>query len=596
MTHPWHIWTVFGLCLGVVLAAMGWISMTIVRLDRAEALAMQHADREEVIRLALWRMDSALGPLVSQVSGLPYFVYKPFYPADRGYTQMFNEAKPAEISLPSPLLTHESPYILLYFQFGPDGQLVSPQVPTGDTRDLAEAAYTTGEKIETAASRLAELRRVIDPDTLLAALPSGTSPALAMAWPPERAEPLLPAQQAHRAQSANEQIQVQRLRSAAERQARVQQQLEMNTANVELGNFLLGPAGVTGGAIKPLWFGDVLLLARRVSVRGEEYVQGCWLDWPRVKQWLCAEVRDLLPKAQLEPIRSEPPADDVALLAALPAKLVPGEVPTYSGQPTSPLRASLLVAWVCVLLAAIAVASLLVGTVSLSERRATFVSAVTHEMRTPLTTFRMYTDMLLKDMIPSEEKRRRYLTTLRTEAHRLGHLVENVLAYARLERSRDRQPLERLTLRELTNRVKDRLTARVDQAEMKLMVEVDESVSQQRVRVDTSAVEQILFNLVDNACKYATAGSERLIHLEASYQAGQSAIQVRDHGPGVSETDLRRLFRPFCKSARDAANSSPGVGLGLALSRRLARSMGGDLRLNEGYEGGAGFVLTLPTA
>jgi C4-dicarboxylate-specific signal transduction histidine kinase len=55
----------------------------------------------------------------------------------------------------------------------------------------------------------------------------------------------------------------------------------------------------------------------------------------------------------------------------------------------------------------------------------------------------------------------------------------------------------------------------------------------------------------------------------------------------------RRLFRPFCESARDAANSAPGVGLGLALSRRLARSMGGDLRLNEDYKGGANFVLTL---
>ena len=73
---------------------------------------------------------------------------------------------------------------------------------------------------------------------------------------------------------------------------------------------------------------------------------------------------------------------------------------------------------------------------SLSERRGAFVSAVTHELRTPLTTLRMYTEMLADGMVPDEPRRRSYLQTLRAEADRLGHLVENVLAYSRLERNR----------------------------------------------------------------------------------------------------------------------------------------------------------------
>jgi signal transduction histidine kinase len=70
-------------------------------------------------------------------------------------------------------------------------------------------------------------------------------------------------------------------------------------------------------------------------------------------------------------------------------------------------------------------------------------------------------------------------------------------------------------------------------------------------------------------------------------------LSVRDHGPGVSKPS-RRLFRSFSKSAREAAHSAPGIGLGLALSRRLARGMGGDLRLERCPEEGASFVLTLP--
>ena len=96
----------------------------------------------------------------------------------------------------------------------------------------------------------------------------------------------------------------------------------------------------------------------------------------------------------------------------------------------SPIFLSLGIAWACVLLAATAVAGLLAGVMRLSARRASFVSAVTHELRTPLTTFQMYAEMLADGMVPEESKQKEYLATLRAEAGRLIHLVENVLAYA----------------------------------------------------------------------------------------------------------------------------------------------------------------------
>jgi len=108
-------------------------------------------------------------------------------------------------------------------------------------------------------------------------------------------------------------------------------------------------------------------------------------------------------------------------------------------------------------------------------------------------------------------------------------------------------------------------------------------------------VEQILFNLVDNACKYAAPGAaEKIIHLDALPGGKFAMLRVRDHGQGISEQGARTLFQPFSKSAHEAAHSAPGVGLGLALCRRLSRSMGGDLRLDRLVKGGACFVLTLP--
>jgi len=173
--------------------------------------------------------------------------------------------------------------------------------------------------------------------------------------------------------------------------------------------------------------------------------------------------------------------------------------------------------------------------------------------------------------------------------------VENVLAYARLERGSARNRVESVRLSDLIERTKLRLIQRAGQAGMDLTVDGEENALATVVHVDVSAVEQILFNLVDNACKYAAPGAaEKIIHLEALPGGKFAMLRVRDHGQGISEQGARTLFQPFSKSAHEAAHSAPGVGLGLALCRRLSRSMGGDLRLDLLVKGGACFVLTLP--
>jgi signal transduction histidine kinase len=232
----------------------------------------------------------------------------------------------------------------------------------------------------------------------------------------------------------------------------------------------------------------------------------------------------------------------------------------------------------------------------LSARRASFVTAVTHELRTPLTTFQMYAEMLAEDMVPDEARRKEYLKTLRAEAVRLTHLVENVLAYARLERGRLDRRLQTISLGELVGSMQNRLADRAAQAGMELLVEHGETTDGILVRTNVSAVEQILFNLVDNACKYASSASDKRICLTLREDGGVAVVQVEDHGAGIAPEMRRRLFHSFSKTAKEAAHSAPGVGLGLALSRRLARDLGGELRYREASADGACFILTLPLA
>jgi K+-sensing histidine kinase KdpD len=108
-------------------------------------------------------------------------------------------------------------------------------------------------------------------------------------------------------------------------------------------------------------------------------------------------------------------------------------------------------------------------------------------------------------------------------------------------------------------------------------------------------VEQILFNLVDNACKYAAPrAAQPVIHVEADTSGKFAMLRVRDHGGGISRSEQRRIFHPFHKSADQAAHSAPGVGLGLALCRRLATAIGGTITLDATHKDGACFMLRLP--
>ncbi len=610
------------------MAAMGWVSVTVLKLDRAQVQARGLAEHEEKVRLALWRMESLLAPLVAEESGRPFFHYSAFHTVDQTYSKG-QTASGANAQIPSPLLSYSSSNVLLHFEFDQAGQIASPQVPTGPERELAEKNYVNPSKIDVGAARLRDFQEILSArasDAVVRALMPGMASrlicngdVLTFSCPPfrtnaaslavlnapivveqQRQQELLqqPLAQLNPSQIPNQAAQAQSFRNSAEWNARANvyqqaaQQVEMPSANYLTG----ADFKPMEGPLKPVWVGPALVLARRVVVDGRTVVQGAWLNWEHLRGSLLENIQDLLPRADLQPVLAPNGTKEGRALAALPAKVVVLDPIRLAMPVWTPIRASLLIAWLCVGLAAAAVAFLLHGAVSLSERRGAFVSAVTHELRTPLTTFKMYSEMLAAGMVTDEARRKQYLETLCSEANRLGHLVENVLAYARLERGSARSRVEKISLADLVERIAPRLRQRAEQTGMGLSVDLDDEAGRTVVQVDAAAVEQVLFNLVDNACKYAAPkAADKVIHLEAGRPGPRFAIlRVRDHGDGISAEAARELFRPFRKSAHQAAASAPGVGLGLALCRRLSRSMGGDLRLDRFATGGACFELTLP--
>ena len=356
--------------------------------------------------------------------------------------------------------------------------------------------------------------------------------------------------------------------------------------------------------MKAIWADDELLLARRVNRDDTEVIQCVWLDWKRIQQSLANDVVDLLPNVVLEPVRDEDNVRPELALAALPAQLSVdrdalraalnlSDGTTDQAPPPSGLKLGLGIAWACLSIAAIASAVLLNGVLQLNERRSAFVSAVTHELRTPLTTFRMYAEMLAEGMVPSEKKKQEYAQTLKVEADRLAHLVENVLQFARLERGSSHDDLkETLTIATLFDRFSDRLQERAAQVNMQVEIDFSPEFLNNSIVTTPSAFEQVIFNLVDNACKYARDATDRRIQISGSREQTAFRFSVRDHGPGVEDAKRRRLFRAFRKSDQDSADTAQGVGLGLALCRRIATALGGRLELTR-QTPGAEFVFTI---
>ena len=641
MNRPRHIWSLFAVCATVLLGAVTWVTATALRLEHAQAEAQQQADFEEKVRLALWRMDSLLTPLIAEESARPASHYQPFYSA--GPVRTKTGTVMSDLALPSPLLAPPPSRVLLYFEVGTNGKVNSPEVAFVQGRTLL-TQYTTTQHVETATARLTELKRVLSAPAIAwthgesnlaagiadnrdilfnAASASMTNILLNNAVLAANQEPEPPAQMPQQlintkgSDIVQQQNKVQSFRNSAEYQARANvSQQAVQGGNGNYGNQPVpqptppssapvvrsAPAQLDvpvvtaiDGSMTPVWLGEALVLARRINAKGGPVVQGVWLNWNELKQTLLANIRDLFPQADLRPAPDSDATRGGRMLAAVPAEFVPNALPRDSLLAWTPVRFTLGIAWGGMLLAMMAVAALLYGAVSLSERRGAFVSAVTHELRTPLTTFKMYSEMLADGMVRDETKRKQYLTTLCSEANRLSHLVENVLAYARIERGSARSRVERIRLGDLIERMLPRLQERAERSEMKLVVDADEPVLGTVVHVDAAAIEQILFNLVDNACKYAApTATEKLIHLEALPDGKFAMLRVRDHGQGISAEGARRLFKPFSKSAQEAAHSAPGIGLGLALCRRLSRSLGGDLRLVTGATRGACFELRLP--
>ena len=234
------------------------------------------------------------------------------------------------------------------------------------------------------------------------------------------------------------------------------------------------------------------------------------------------------------------------------------------------------------------------ATVHFAERRSNFVAAVSHELKTPLTAIRMHAEMLRDGMVQGDEKQREYFATITSESERLTRLINNVLEFSRLEGQKAERPLTRESLEEPLRDVVKLLRPYARSQEFSLVLEIDAGLPP--VAFDRDALQQLLFNLIDNALKYARTAERKEILVHCFETAGGVTLRVRDYGPGVARAHQPHLFEAFYRGEDELTRRTKGTGIGLALVRGLAEEMGARVSARNHADGGFEVEIRLPTS
>lgn len=224
----------------------------------------------------------------------------------------------------------------------------------------------------------------------------------------------------------------------------------------------------------------------------------------------------------------------------------------------------------------------------LNRMKSFFVSGVSHDLKTPLTSISMFAELLESQLPEHNGDAHTSLGIIQGECARLARLVDNVLDFTQIERG---TTAYRLSSEELT-----RLAARsIDTMAYPLRMggftcRLEACATPLPVRVDADAVLQAVGNLLGNAMKYS--GESREITLRTGREGGQAVLAIQDHGIGISDDELPRLFEPFFRSRSDRVRKLGGVGLGLALVKHIVDAHGGRVAVERNPDGGSTFRLS----
>jgi len=230
---------------------------------------------------------------------------------------------------------------------------------------------------------------------------------------------------------------------------------------------------------------------------------------------------------------------------------------------------------------------------ALARQKTDFVSNVSHELKTPLTSIRMFSELLAEERVADPNKQRAYLQIITAETARLTRLINNVLDFSRMERGEKKYHFRDAELISLVRETVETYRPHLENCGFEL--ECTLPPGEIPIRADTDAIAQVIVNLLSNAEKYSNG--EKKILVEVSRREGPlpcAEARILDRGAGVPRGSEDRIFEKFYRAHDSLGSGIQGSGLGLTLARQIARAHGGDVIYEAREGGGSCFCLRLP--
>jgi signal transduction histidine kinase len=254
--------------------------------------------------------------------------------------------------------------------------------------------------------------------------------------------------------------------------------------------------------------------------------------------------------------------------------------------------------FIAVLVLAIGIGSWLIvrnlnAELKLARQKTDFVSNVSHELKTPLTSIRMFSELLAEGRVADDAKQRSYLNIITAEAGRLTRLINNVLDFSRMERGEKKYHFQPCDLAAVAGAIEQTFRPHLEAAGFKFICELPDAPVP--VRGDADALSQVIVNLLSNAEKYSNGRKEITVQLaQRQSPLPHAEIRVLDRGASIPRGSEEKIFEKFYRAHDSLSSGVQGSGLGLTIARQIARAHGGDVVYEPREGGGSCFCLRIP--
>ena len=226
----------------------------------------------------------------------------------------------------------------------------------------------------------------------------------------------------------------------------------------------------------------------------------------------------------------------------------------------------------------------------LAQLKEDFISNVSHELKTPLSLIRMFSELLVMNRVKNDAARQEYYSIIHNESDRMSRLIANLLDFARLERERQSLHLSRVNLAELVMKELDAFRHQMQKEGFELITDVEDGIPD--TLADPNGISMALFNLLDNSVKYS--GGHKQVTVRIRRNNGFVDLAVKDAGLGIPEEERHKIFEKFYRGRGAEVRHIRGNGIGLAITKEVAELHGGEIRVESRPGQGSTFTLRIP--